>query len=180
MNKGRVSWFNLHVWIPQKDIRKLIYAKLDYDDRTVVECAHNLHKEPTLNFAFSSFHCAHNGYINLLKWAIVKDCPIDKFTFAFAALGRQLEMLKYLHVIECPCDARTCNFAAENGDLHMLQCLRNWNCPWNEETCRNAAKNGHLSVLKWLLENGCPMNIEDCVNTKYENVRTWLIDTYSL
>ncbi len=36
----RVSWLNLHLWIPQKDVRKLIYAKLTDRDHLMVKCAH--------------------------------------------------------------------------------------------------------------------------------------------
>jgi hypothetical protein len=51
-----VSWLNLHLHIPQKDIRKLIYALRSPEDREVVACAHNKQRVPDLteDFAFYS------------------------------------------------------------------------------------------------------------------------------
>jgi hypothetical protein len=35
------TYLNLHLWIPQKDVRKLIYKMLNSVDRAVVRVAHN-------------------------------------------------------------------------------------------------------------------------------------------
>jgi hypothetical protein len=71
---------------------------------------------------------AHNGHLDVLKWARANGCPWNW---------------------------RTCAAAARNGHLEVLQWARANGCPWGEWTCYGAADNGHLEVLQWARANGC-------------------------
>ena len=130
---SNASLLNLHRYLP-KDVRKLIYAKLDKYDIKLILKAHGS-KEPILIVELS-LHCVKNGHLELLKWARNKKCPWS---------------------------VRACKLAAKNGHLEVLKYLHDNNCPWNANACRHAAENGHLEVLKYLHDNNCPRGAYTCV-----------------
>ena len=72
MGPVKVSWYHLHLYIPQRDVRKLIYQKLRYADRCIAQIAHGSKtrlRDPH-RFAHS---CAVYGYVDLLGWAYSAD-----------------------------------------------------------------------------------------------------------
>ena len=70
-----------------------------------------------------------------------------------AAEQGNLEMVKYCVANECPIDEWACASAAENGHLEMLKYLREEaKAPWDEYTATWAAVNGHLHILEYLVE----------------------------
>jgi hypothetical protein len=99
---------------------------------------------------------AHNGHLEVLKWAWANGCPWNEWTCAHAAMNGHLEVLKWARANGCPWDWWTCANAASYGRLEVLKWARSNGCPWNVWTCQWAAMNGHLEVLKWALANGCP------------------------
>ena len=146
---NKVSLINLHTRLP-KDVRKLIYAKLDKYDIELVLRAHGS-KRPILTVKFSHY-CAKNGYLDLLIWAISNGCQQDAYTCTLAAAGGHLEVLIWLHDNGCPCESRI---------------------------YKRAAFNGHLEVLKWLYDNGCPINKSECIEyikpyINRQNIVDWL------
>ncbi len=181
----RVSWLNLHVWIPQRDVRKLIYAKLTYYDMYVVQHAHlstvtQMKHNPN---AFTTY-CAEHGYLTLLKWAIAtgfklrkgwdgatavrsghlpvlrwlheQSYTFDGYTCYAAAHYGHLEILKWAKGIGCHLGPSVCSEAALIGRLDIIQWARLKGCTWNAGTCYSAAHFGHFHVLRWARENGCP------------------------
>jgi hypothetical protein len=62
---NRVSWLNLHVVIPIRDVRCLIYAHLDTCDHEVVEMAHGVRKK--ISFQRVLF-ALRKGYTELVQY----------------------------------------------------------------------------------------------------------------
>jgi len=97
---------------------------------------------------------AETNKLELLKWAREeKKCKWDRWTIHAAAFQGNLEMVKYCVANECPIDAEACAFAAQNGHLEVLKYLREEvKVAWNSRTASWAAKNGHLHILEYLVE----------------------------
>jgi len=94
------------------------------------------------------------GNLEILKYCVANECPINEDACAFAADRGHLECLKYLREeAKAPWEWCTAYRAAKNGHLHILEYLveRKYN-KYNEVPCRFAAENGHLDCLKYLHE----------------------------
>jgi len=110
--------------------------------------------------------------LELLKWAREeKKCEWDEGTINVAVNQRKLEMVKYCVANECPIDERACAYAADGGHLECLKCLREeakapwdyWTAEWaarngqDEYAVREAHKKNHTECLQYLLDNDCPL-----------------------
>jgi hypothetical protein len=97
---------------------------------------------------------AYTNKLELLKWAREeKKCEWDDRTICAAVNQRNLEMVKYCVANECPIDEYTCAFAAESGHLEELKYLREEaKAPWDSDTASKAAAKGHLHILEYLVE----------------------------
>jgi hypothetical protein len=97
---------------------------------------------------------ARTNKLELLKWIREeKKCEWDEGTINEAACHGNLEMVKYCVANDCPIDGRACAYAAENGHLEVLKYLREEvKAPWNWATAAWAAHNGHLHILEYLVE----------------------------
>ena len=117
--------------------------KCEWDDRTI--CA-----------------AVNQRNLEMVKYCVANECPIDEYTCAFAAESGHLEELKYLREeAKAPWDSDTASKAAAKGHLHILEYLveRKYD-QYNEWACANAAMNGHLDCLKYLHETAkAPWNI---------------------
>ncbi|CAL6396545.1 unnamed protein product [Bathycoccus prasinos] len=117
---------------------------------------------------------AEQGNLEMVKYCVANECPIDEWACAFAALKGQLECLKYLHEeVKAPWDSITASWAAENGHLHILEYLveRNYD-KYNERACKYAAEKGHLDCLKYLHETAKAPWDSDAVLEAHENNHT--------
>jgi hypothetical protein len=97
---------------------------------------------------------AYQGNLEMLKYCVANECPIDEYACANAASNGHLECLKYLHEkAKAPWDRRTAHWAALNGHLHILEYLveRKYD-QFNRSACEDAATHGHLDCLKYLHE----------------------------
>ncbi|CAL6412467.1 unnamed protein product [Bathycoccus prasinos] len=105
------------------------------------------------DITFSS-EVARTNKLELLKWAREeKKCEWDEWTINEAASQGNLEMVKYCVANECPIDEDACAYAAENGHLEVLKYLREEvKAPWDFSTAEWAAENGHLHILEYLVE----------------------------
>ena len=85
---------------------------------------------------------AHTNKLELLKWAREeKKCEWDEGTINMAAKQDNMEMVKYCVANECPIDEWACANAAENGHLEVLKYLREEaKAPWDSGTADWAAK----------------------------------------
>jgi hypothetical protein len=190
------SPLNLHLLIPQKDVRKLIWRLLDPIDREMIKCAHNRNRRPYISMT----KCAEKGYINLLKlgitygysshsicdiaargghlevfkWALENGCHRNQWTCAEAALGGHLELLQWARANGCPWNYSVCENAAQGGHLNVLKWARANGGPWGSSTCTWAAKNGHLEMLKWARDNGCPWDKRTCLSVAKKGLLQWI------
>jgi len=97
---------------------------------------------------------AYRGNLEMVKYCVANECPIDENACANAAGNGQLECLKYLREeVKAPWDSHTATWAAENGHLHILEYLveRKYE-KFSTLACEYAAENGHLDCLKYLHE----------------------------
>ena len=127
------------------------------------------------------------GNMEMLKYCVANECPINEGACANAASGGQLEVLKYLREeVKAPWASSTATFAAKNGHLHILEylverkfdqysvnacvyaamtghldCLKYLHetakAPWNDWSVYHAHKNNHLDCVQYLLDNNCPL-----------------------
>jgi len=117
---------------------------------------------------------AEQGNLEMVKYCIANECPIDESACAFAASNGHLEVLKYLREEgKAPWDSRTAAWAAENGHLHILEYLveRKYD-KYNEDVCVCAAEYGHLDCLKYLHETAKAPWDEKAVREAQENNHT--------
>ncbi|CAL6400105.1 unnamed protein product [Bathycoccus prasinos] len=97
---------------------------------------------------------AEQGNLEMVKYCVVKKCPIGMYACARAAQNGHLEELKYLREeVKAPWDSRTADWAAHNGHLHILEYLveRKYD-KFDAYACWYAAEKGHLDCLKYLHE----------------------------
>ncbi len=97
---------------------------------------------------------ARTNKLELLKWAREeKKCKWYVGAICAAAEQGNMEMLKYCVANQCPINDYACALAAKNGELEMLTYLREEvKAPWNYDTAAWAAQNGHLHILEYLVE----------------------------
>jgi hypothetical protein len=98
------SWLNLHEHIPQRDIRKMIYAKLSKLDRIMVEAAHISKQKVKLDTQLAS-DCAREGHVTLLQWAREHGWPWDTYESTrcrFAARNGRWDVVKWAIENGCP------------------------------------------------------------------------------
>ena len=94
------------------------------------------------------------GNLEILKYCVANECPINEDACAFAADRGHLECLKYLREeAKAPWEWCTAYRAAGNGHLHILEYLveRKYD-EYDEWACQFAAEEGHLDCLKYLHE----------------------------
>jgi len=113
--------------------------------------------EEDLDETYFCERVAETNKLELLKWAREeKKCKWDEETICVAAGQGNLEMVKYCVAKECPINTRACVCAAENGHLEVLKYLREEaKAPWDEYTAYLAAQQGHLHILEYLVERKC-------------------------
>jgi hypothetical protein len=117
---------------------------------------------------------ANHGNMEMVKYCVANECPIDETACARAAWKGHLEVLKYLHEeVKAPWDWRTASWAAKNGHLHILEYLveRKFD-KYGVCVCLYAAENGHLDCLQYLHETAkAPWNFR-AVRVAHENDQT--------
>jgi len=132
---------------------------------------------------------AEQGNLEMVKYCVANQCPINEWACESAASEGHLECLKYLHEeAKAPWGSGTASWAAKNGHLHILEYLverkydkySEWTCvvaaengqlnclkylhetakaPWDEDAVRGAHVNNHTECLQYLLDNNCPLPI---------------------
>ena len=117
---------------------------------------------------------ARQGNLEMVKYCVANECPIDEGACAEAAEKGHLEVLKYLREeVKAPWDSDTAAWAALNGHLHVLEYLveRKYD-KYDERACECAAVNGHLDCLKHLHETAKAPWDSDAVRYAHKNNQT--------
>jgi hypothetical protein len=104
---------------------------------------------------------AAQGNLEMVKYCVANECPINESACAHAAENGHLEVLKYLREeAKAPWDDLTASWAAAKGHLHVLEYLVERKYEYSEWACMHTAKNGHLDCLKYLHETAkAPWNL---------------------
>ena len=114
------------------------------------------------------------GNLEMIKYCVANQCPMDEEACDCAAGGGHLECLKYLHEqVKAPWDSHTAVTVGLSGHLHILEYLveRKYD-KFNEGACRCAAKEGYLDCLRYLRETAkAPWNSR-AVQFAHENNRS--------
>ena len=115
---------------------------------------------------------ARHGDLEMLKYCVANQCPVDVTLCGCAAQNGHLECLKYLHE-EAKVDwgILTATCATLNGHLHILEYLveRKYGTHEWPFCCVCAAEKGHLDCLKFLRETARARWDEDAVRQAHEN-----------
>ena len=114
------------------------------------------------------------GYLEMVKYCVANECPVNDYACACAARYGHLECLKYLHEeAKAPWASDTAIRAAINGHLHILEYLveRKFD-KYDAWACECAAEKGHLDCLKYLHETAKAPWDEDAVYFAHENNHT--------
>ncbi|CAL6293103.1 unnamed protein product [Bathycoccus prasinos] len=114
---------------------------------------------------------ADQGTLEMVKYCVANECPIDEMACANAAFNGHLEVLKYLREeVKVPWDWRTATWAAKNGHLHILEYLveRKFD-KYTDLACERAAENGHLDCLVYLHETAKAPWDKEAVREAHEN-----------
>jgi len=125
---------------------------------------------------------AWHGNLEMVKYCVANECPINGWACANAAANGQLECLKYLREeVKAPWDLLTAIWAARYGHLHILGYLvERKNDQFKPRACENAAEFGHLDCLKYLHETAkAPWNsqaIRKARKNKHTECLTYLLD----
>ena len=118
---------------------------------------------------------AEHGNLEMLKYCVANECPVDESACGIAAQFGHLECLKYLHEeAKVPWDEYTAVWAAGKGQLHILEYLveRKYD-KYDTLACERAASYGpHLDCLKYLHETAKAPWDEDAVWEAHDNNQT--------
>ena len=117
------------------------------------------------------YRAAEQGNLEMVKYCVANECPIDAIACEYAAKNGHLEILKYLHEeAKAPWDEYTATWAAGKGQLHILEYLveRKYD-EYDMLACERAAKSGHLDCLKYLHETAKAPWDEDAVREAHKN-----------
>ncbi len=154
------SWLNLHIFIPIRDLRKLIYSYLCSVDRIMVESAHLTKLDVQSRSPRIMSECATLGYLPLIQWLHgEKRCLLDRFVCKNAIQHDRMDILSFCISRLPPCDRHVSplgfgTLAALLGNIDALVILKNHSLLSDANSMgRAAASNGHLHVLEWMEAN---------------------------
>ena len=114
-------------------------------------------EEKKCDWGVGTIHAAaYRGNLEMVKYCVANECPIDEGACAEAATGGHLECFKYLHEeAKAPWGSWTADCAASSGHLHILEYLVERKYQYNQfntYACQCVAEYGHLDCLKYLHE----------------------------
>ena len=112
------------------------------------------------------YAAARRGNLEMVKYCVANECPIEEWACSNAASEGRLEILKYLHEeAKALLGYWSANLAASNGHLHILEYLVERKLDkYDAWACMLAAENGHLDCLKYLRETAkAPWNYWCCL-----------------
>lgn len=188
-----VAPLRLERWIPQRDVRRLIWRHLLLIDREMIRRAHN----STHYLGYLSGTCVlelcQKGHLRLIQWLVTEGRMTWKEEYTAEAIRYGHAKILYWHLRVDPkphyypivsgiastnrtdlmewfaaCDRRDNRkrfFWAENGHLHM-----------------EAAASGHVCMLKWIVDNfgmtdsTYDWTFEEAMKCENTHIMDWLLE----
>ena len=141
---------NLELWIPQKDVRKLIFGLLDRLDGEMVMRAHG---STRLNLRRCNWVCleaSKHGYLSLLEWLEHIGTPLSQACIDFAIIRGHLETFCWLQSKNIGNTLRAMTLAITNGHIHIVQYLISCGYHVQFSGLSLAIQRGHLKMVRWL------------------------------
>ncbi len=107
---------------------------------------------------------AERGNLDILRFLIEHDCPIDEQAASGAAKHDHFDCLKYLVNNGAPYDESIFINAAGSGNMEMIEWTLQFYTikEWGEVACVKAAKNGHIPVMKLFFDSGIERILRIC------------------
>ena len=178
------AWEHKSLWSGDLEDERSFCWEVAYTNK--LELLKWIREEKKCEWDYRTINAAvDQGNLEMVKYCVANECPIDAGTCACAALEGQLECLKYLHEeVKAPWDSLTARWAALNGHLHILEYLveRKFD-KYSGFECQFAAEKGHLDCLKYLHETAKAPWDEDAVIYAHNNNQTeclkYLLDNNS-
>ena len=167
-----VAWENRSLW-PSTGTKRYFCCKVAGTNK--LELLKWIREEKKCEWDIGTINAAaEQGNLEMVKYCVANECPINELACACAAGNGHLEVLKYLREeAKAPWDSWTATRAASNGHLHILEYLveRKFD-EYDEDACEYAAKNGHLDCLKYLHETAKAPWDYWCVQEAHKNKHT--------
>jgi hypothetical protein len=146
MNTDRVSWLNLHKYIPWRQVRAIIYRKLNKYDYMLCKKAHFPKYKPQLTLGFSQY-CARHDYINLINWSKRINLRWNSDCDEIAAFNGSTQVVQWILKKSRPNLERLARHAARGGHIHLLYLIKPLN---HTEVVLGAIEGNQLRTLKWV------------------------------
>ena len=156
-----------------KDIRKLIYGKLDYVDQTMLRLAYNPRHEIKWYTLFT-IECAKHGYLDIIKWLLPPSTENVELICRKAIKYGKIAILKWFDYHEF--DSKIIKIIVRYNQLEILEYL------WDDDHSyiyllqRYAAKYGNIKMLEWsLVTKGMPVYHKEAIIQQIIYSKQWEI-----
>jgi len=129
-----------------KDLRSLVYSKLNNLDKYMVRMAHHPACVPPQSSHLDvMLSCVTKGHVELLDWFWKTVVLSSKST-------RNPSSYDFVW-----------HMAAARGNMSLLEWAHRASIPLEDNVPGVAARHGRLDALRWLIEHGYPINYDKCI-----------------
>lgn len=156
--KKSVYPLNLGDWIPQKDVRKIIWNKLNRLDKLMVWSAHGVHTYMKRDLNPYVRECVQHGYLDLTLFFLTEKKHAVKHFILDGAYYGHLHMIEWI-LVNFPEEFHSHSIdisrnAASGGHVKILEFVEKQGKPLCKYLCSIAARSNHTNVIKWGIERG--------------------------
>jgi hypothetical protein len=153
VKKPPVYLLNLGDWIPQKDVRKLIWTYLNPIDKLMVWSAHGVHTYLKHDVYWFRRQLVRYGYLELLLWNTDGENNIVA-RLVYREKPKHLHMIKWIveNDFEHFDSIFISKYAAKRGYLNILKYIHSLGAPLNKDVHLQGTKGGHIEIVIWLKE----------------------------
>jgi hypothetical protein len=151
-------------WIPQRDVRKIIWKKLNYLDKLMVWAAHGVNKWMEDSVDGIRYDCALYGYFDLIFYFLTEKKDAVRYFMTYGAMHGHLNMVEWVF-INYPEDFDSeliAQKAAYGGAVKILEYIGKLGKSFcSDFLCQEAACNNQTAFVKWgdnrgyKLSHGC-------------------------
>lgn len=173
----RRSLLDLARFIPQRDVRRLVWQHCTAEDVELVWCAQNRRRPLPAFDAETLIAYARAGHTALLEWALAEreqlganQLPdwIAETMMEAAARHGHMGVIQWLEAAIAPATniARCLQKAARGGHLNIIEYLYT-GVYIRSMVCAYAARGGHTCVMEWALQKDPTMIHGNCIVCYY-------------